>query len=185
MKRLFALAAVASLAALPQAAAAGSGNGIAGAIPAYYDAKIFTINFTELSPVAERVILASNPQFNFIYTSDALLPGGGPFVSVIDAIPADGMNPLWNEVEITFLPGHTPRQLFSDDEVLGAADAGEISLHDTDEVYRCSVIGASIPPGGQGRSAVRAGSGTGTATDTPQGPTRATTTWGALKTLYR
>jgi hypothetical protein len=59
---------------------------------------------------------------------------------VLDAIQKDGFNPLWQEVEITFNPGHPAHQFYRDDAVLAAADAGEITLHYTNEVYRCSVI---------------------------------------------
>jgi hypothetical protein len=71
------------------------------------------------------------------------LPGGQPFISVIDAVPGDGMNPVWQEVQITFNSGFTPRQLYSDDEVLAAASGlnPEITLTFTDEVYKCPVIG--------------------------------------------
>jgi hypothetical protein len=62
-------------------------------------------------------------------------------VSVIDAIQGDGFNPLWQEVQILFNGSLTPRQLTSDEEITDAADAGQITLMPTDEVYRCSVIG--------------------------------------------
>ena len=60
---------------------------------------------------------------------------------MIDAIPGDGFNPVWEEVQITFTPGHTPRQLFSDDEIFDALSAGEITIELTGEVYWCPVIG--------------------------------------------
>jgi hypothetical protein len=65
------------------------------------------------------------------------------FISVLDAIQGDGFNPLWREVQITFNGGFTPRQLFSDTEILAAAAGSnpEITLTTTDELYRCSVIG--------------------------------------------
>jgi len=109
-------------------------------MPAYYDAKLFTINFQELPPKAEQRAL-TNPQLNFIYQCDAC-EGTITFISVIDAIPGDGMNPLWNEIQITFNSGFTPRQLFSDDEIAAAKQAGEITLTPTSEVYTCSVVGA-------------------------------------------
>ncbi len=118
-------------------------NGIGSAIPAYYDSSLFTIQFVELSPTAEQTVLAKNSGLNNIWQSDPGLPGGKPFISVIDAIPTDGMNPLWQETQITFNAGFTPRQLFSDNEVLAAA-AGphpEITLTPTTEVYRCPIIG--------------------------------------------
>src|SRR5437867_7084387 len=120
---------------------AGSANGSASAIPAYYDGNLFTIQFVEFSPAAERSLLQHNSALNFIYQSDAGLPGGQPFISVIDAVPGDGFNPIWEEVQITFTRGHTPRQLFSDDEIEAALDAGEITLTFTGEVYWCPVVG--------------------------------------------
>jgi hypothetical protein len=110
-------------------------------IPAYYDHQLFAIHFVEFSPAAERSLLQHNGSLNFIYQSDAGLPGGQPFVSVIDAIPGDGFNPIWEEVQIAFMPGNTPHQLFSDNEVLAAAATGEIVLAFTGEVYWCPVVG--------------------------------------------
>jgi hypothetical protein len=118
-------------------------HGISSAIPAYYDGKIFNIIFVEFPPKAEATLILKNPGINFIYQSDPGLPGGQPFISVIDAIPTDGMNPVWREVQITFNTGFTPRQLYSDNEVLAAA-AGlnpEISLTFTSEVYYCPIVG--------------------------------------------
>ena len=121
--------------------AAAATNGRGGVMPAYYDAQLFTINFKQQSDSAAASLIAHNGSINVIYMSDAGLPGGAPFVSVLDAIQGDGFNPLWREVQITFKAGHAPRQLFSDTEVADAAAAGEITLAPTDEVYRCSVIG--------------------------------------------
>ena len=116
-------------------------NGAAGDMPAYYDGKLFTINFKELPPIAEKSAIAHNSAINKIFMSDPGLPGGAPFISVLDAIQGDGFNPLWREFQITFTSGHTPRQLTSDTEVAAAADSGEITLRATNEVYRCSVVG--------------------------------------------
>src|SRR5690349_14548425 len=103
---------------------AESGKGNASSIPAYYDGQLFTIQFVEFSPTAEQKLLQHNGSLNFIYQSDPGLPGGEPFISVIDAIPGDGFNPIWEEVQITFADPTAARQLFSDDEVNAAADAG-------------------------------------------------------------
>ncbi len=127
--------------ALVTGAQAGSGNGSASTIPAYYDHQLFNIQFVEFPPAAEQSLLQHNQSINFIYQSDPGLPGGQPFVSVIDAIPGDGFNPIWEEIQITFTQGHTPRQLFSDDEIEAAALAGEITLEATGEVYWCPVVG--------------------------------------------
>ena len=120
---------------------AASENGSAGDMPAYYDHQLFTINFKELPPGGEDATLQHNGSINFIFMSDEGLPGGQPFISVLDAIQGDGFNPLWEEIQITFNPGHTPFQLFSDDEIADAAEAGIISLTETGEVYRCAVVG--------------------------------------------
>jgi hypothetical protein len=58
-----------------------------------------------------------------------------------DAVPADGFNPVREEVQIAFTAGHTPRQLFSGTEVEAAFDAGEITIEFTGEVYWCPVVG--------------------------------------------
>ena len=120
---------------------AGSTKGSASVIPAYYDHTLFNIQFVEFSAAAEKSLLQHNQSLNFIYQSDPGLPGGQPFISVIDAIPGDGFNPVWEEIQITFNAGHTPRQLFSDDEIAAAAAAGEITLTATGEVYWCPVVG--------------------------------------------
>jgi len=118
-------------------------NGISTAIPAYYDSTFFKILFVEFSHSAEANLIAHNGSLNFIYQSDNGLPNNQPFISVIDAIPGDGMNPVWREVQIVFNAGFTPRQLFSDNEVLAAAAPPnpEITLNMTSEVYWCPVIG--------------------------------------------
>ena len=160
------------------ARAGANTNGVGGSMPAYYDHKLFTINFFQLT-TAQATLLAKNSQQNTIYQSDPGLPGGAPFISVIDAIPADGMNPLWAEVQIAFTAGHTPRQLFSDDEIAAAAASGEITLTPTNEMYRCSVIGRK-PSLGAG-SVV-----TGSFGQVPAASSGTRiTTWGAIKSLYR
>ncbi len=133
----------AATAVSPVASTRSGTNGIASAIPAYYDSKLYTIIFVEFPPRAEATLIANNPSINFIYQSDPGLPGGKPFISVIDAIPGDGMNPVWREVQIAFNPGFTPRQFFRDDDVLAAAQGpnAEITLNFTNEVYYCPVIG--------------------------------------------
>lgn len=129
-----------TLALMSSAPAQGTG-GVASEIPAYYDHNLFTIQFVEFSANAEQTLLQHNGSLNFIYQSDPGLPGGLPFISVIDAIPTDGFNPVWEEVQITFTDGNTPEQFFSDDEVLAAAAAGVITLTFTGEVYWCPIVG--------------------------------------------
>jgi hypothetical protein len=116
-------------------------NGSAGQMPAYYDDQLFTVNMMELSDDAAAK-LQHNPGLNEIYTTKDL-DEEQDFNPVIDAIPGDGMNPLWEQILIVFNPGFTPHQ-FTGDEDIDAAAAGsnpEITLVDTHELYRCSVIG--------------------------------------------
>ena len=121
--------------------AAASLNGSAGDMPAYYDGQLFTINFFELPPGGEVANDQHNGSINIIYMSDAGLSDGEPFISVLDAIQGDGFNPLWEEVQITFNAGFQARQFLSDEEILDAEAAGEITLGETGEIYRCSVVG--------------------------------------------
>ena len=138
---LASLSALALALALNGSALAASNNGSAGDMPAFYDGELLTINFMELPSGGEQANIQRNGSINTIYMSDPGLPGGQPFVSVLDAIQGDGFNPLWEEVQIAFTAGHTPRQLLSDNDVLAAAAAGEITLTVTGELYRCSVVG--------------------------------------------
>lgn len=132
-------------------AQAGNPNGREGSMPAIYDGELFTVNFKEMPDKAADALLAHNGSVNIIYTSeDTVLPDGSHFVAVLDAIQGDGFNPLWLEIEITFKPGVTPRQLMSDDDVADAFMAGDIDLDSSGEVYRCAVIGPKSLPSPKG-----------------------------------
>jgi hypothetical protein len=65
------------------------------------------------------------------------------FIPVIDAIQGDGFNPLWRQILIVFNEGFTPHQFVSEEEIQAAAAGAnpEITLVETDEVDRCSVVG--------------------------------------------
>src|SRR5207245_8795733 len=85
---------VLALSAMPWLASADSLNGRAGAMPALYDGQPLTINFSQLSVNSASALIDHNNSINFIYMSDDGLPGGQPFISVLDAIQGDGFNPL-------------------------------------------------------------------------------------------
>ncbi len=123
---------------------AGSLNGSAGDMSAYYDGQLFTINLKELPPGGEDANLENNASINLIFMSDDAESAGFPFISVIDAIQGDGFNPLWVEVQIHFAGGVAPQQFVSDEEIADAVEGGLITLEFTDEVYRCSVVGTSL-----------------------------------------
>ena len=123
-------------------AAGGSTHGAAGQMPAYYDGKLFTVNMMEEPDDASAALIGRNGSINEIYASNDL-DDEQDFTPVIDAIQGDGFNPLWKQTLIVFNAGFTPHQFFSDDEVEAAASGAnpEITLVETDEVYRGSVVG--------------------------------------------
>jgi hypothetical protein len=123
-------------------AAQGSVNGAAGQMPAFYEGELFTVNMKELSETASSSIIGKNRSLNEIFASNDL-DEEQDFIPVIDAIQGEGFNPLWHQILIVFNPGFTPHQFISEDEVEAAAAGAnpEITLVETDEVYRCSVVG--------------------------------------------
>jgi hypothetical protein len=138
MRRSFAAAVLLAFAVVSATATqslASNQNGHGGDMPAYYDGQLFTINLKLLKPDFHK-----NPSFNTIYQCDACAPDLN-FVSVLDAIQGDGFNPIWEEVQITFNQGFQPVQFTSDTDILAAEQQGEITLTDTEEFYRCSVVG--------------------------------------------
>ena len=120
-------------------AAGGSPNGAASQRPVFYEGRQVTVNMFEV-PSSE-TLLDHNRSTNTIYASNDL-DDEQDFLSVIDAIQGEGMNPLWHQVLIVFNDGFTPHQFTSEDEVLAAAAGAdpEITLVPTDEVYRCSIV---------------------------------------------
>ena len=124
------------------ARAAGSENGAAGQIPAFYEGRLVTINDKELPLKAEHRIIAQGRHTNEIYATNDL-DDEQDFAPVIDALPGESsFNPLWRQILIHFNPGVMPHQFVSADEVEEAAFDGDITLEETDEIYRCAVVGA-------------------------------------------
>ena len=124
---------------LASAVAAGNTNGAAGQMPAFYEGHSVTVSMKELPDGASAATIAHNSSINTIYAY-ADLDEPQPFKPVINAIQGEGFNPLWQQVLIRFNAGFTPHQFTSEDEVLAAAKAGDITLVTTNEVYRCSVV---------------------------------------------
>jgi hypothetical protein len=122
-----------------QATTNASTNGAAGQMPAFYEGTQVTVNMKEMPDHASASTIANNKSINTIYAY-ADLDDPQPFEPVIDAIQGEGFNPLWQQVLISFNSGFTPHQFTSEAQVLAAAQAGEITLVTTDEVYRCSVV---------------------------------------------
>ena len=135
-QRIAAASIVIAVALLSEAAIAGVKN---ATMDAFYDDKLFTINFMELPSTGEASTLLHNKSINTIYMCEACA-STLIFVSVLDAIQGDGFNPLWQEVQIVSTPVTRRIRFTSDNDILAAAQAGEITLIPTNEVYRCSVL---------------------------------------------
>jgi hypothetical protein len=118
----------------------GNKNGAAGQMPAFFEDELFTVNMKEM-PNSDPLI-EHNQSINEIYASNDL-DEEQDFIPVIDAIQGDGFNPLWRQILIVFNAGFTPHQFTSEEEIEEAAAGAnpEITLVETDEVYRCSVVG--------------------------------------------
>jgi hypothetical protein len=118
-------------------------NGSSTDMHAFYDGNQFTINFKQITGTAAQSLLNNNKSINIIYTSTATI-NGQPFEMVLNAMrgPGEGpgFNPLWQQVQITFntIP---PQQFTSDNDILMAAAAGEITLTPMNVVFRCAVVG--------------------------------------------
>ena len=123
-----------------QASTNGNDNGAAGQIPALFNGKSVTINVKQLSDKAAASLLAHNPNIRTIYVTNDL-DEKQDFTPVINAVPGQGFNALWLQVQIRFNPGVTPHQFTSEADILAAAKAGQITLVNTGEVYRDSVVG--------------------------------------------
>jgi hypothetical protein len=123
-------------------ASQGTTNGAAGQMPAFYDGELFTVNMKEMPDNAAESLIGNNLSINTIYASNDL-DEEQDFIPVIDAIQGDGFNPLWDQVLIVFNEGFVPHQFVSDEQVLAAAAGAnpEVTLVETGEVYRCSVVG--------------------------------------------
>jgi hypothetical protein len=121
-------------------AAQGNTKGAAGQIPAFFNGQSVTINVKQLSDSAAASILANNPRLQTIFvTNDLDEPQA--FAPVLSAVPGQNFNALWDQVLIQFNPGVTPHQFTSEADILAAAKAGQITLINTGEVYRDSVVG--------------------------------------------
>jgi hypothetical protein len=116
--------------------------------PALYDGNQQTIHLKQEPAQAQTTLLAHNKSINIIYGS--INPTTGqPFEPVINALPAPGegpgFNPIWQEVDIVFSnPNFAPQQFTSDNDILAAAAAGEITLVPTTIVFECAVVSQKV-----------------------------------------
>ena len=119
-------------------AAKDNPNGAGGQRDVYYDDLLFTVNMMEVSDDEEEKL--GNAKLAEIYAY-ADLDDEQPFLSVIDAIPGEPeFSPLWEQFLIQF-NGGPPHQFTSEEDIDAAVASGEITLIETEEIYRCSVVG--------------------------------------------
>ena len=125
-----------------QASTQGNDNGAAGQIPALFNGQSVTINVNQLSDSAAASILAHNPRLQTIFVTNDL-DEPQTFAPVLSAVPGQNFNALWDQVLIQFNSGVTPHQFTSQADILAAAQAGQITLVNTGEIYRDSVVGGN------------------------------------------
>jgi hypothetical protein len=106
----------------------------------YFNDEEYNVNMFELPEKAAEKVLNSNQKVGEIYTY-CDLDEECDWDPIVDSVPGQNYNPLWQEIEIEFAEGVEPYQFTSDEAIEEAAEAGEITLTETDEVYRCAVIG--------------------------------------------
>ena len=117
-----------------------STNGSGGIENIYYDGQLFMMNLKPFTDQPASTLLAHNKSINILYEADG-------FITVTNAIQADGYNPVWQEVDIVFHNGVTPTQFLSDTDVEAAASSpnATITLVPTNEIYRCDILQHTKP----------------------------------------
>ena len=140
----------------------------------WYDGQPVLYLTTDISDAA----VARDKGANFVpRLADALPPAPGPMVvqprlrsavdkvyavtnfsqgSVFASAPAPvgpasadkAYTPLWQMVTVTWQAGHTPRPLTSQEQVLAAAEQGQVRLEETRVVLNCPIVqhaGTALP----------------------------------------
>jgi hypothetical protein len=125
-----------------QASATKDSEGAATQIPAFFNGQKVTINVLQKSDQSAASLLAHNKQLQIIFVTNDL-DDPQTFAPVLSAVPGQNFNGNWDQVRIEFNPGVTPHQFTSEADILAAAKAGQITLVDTGEVYRDSVVAGS------------------------------------------
>jgi hypothetical protein len=128
-----------------QATTTKDSEGAATQIPAFFNGQSVTINVLQKSDQSAASLLANNQKLQAIFvTNDLDQPQA--FAPVLSAVPGQNFNGNWDQILIQFNPGVTPHQFTSEADILAAAKAGQITLVNTGEVYRDSVVGGSSHP---------------------------------------
>ena len=125
-----------------QATTTKDSEGAATQIPAFFNGQSVTINVLQKSDQSAASLLANNQKLQAIFvTNDLDRPQ--TFAPVLSAVPGQNFNGNWDQILIKFNAGVTPHQFTSEADILAAAKAGQITLVNTGEVYRVSVVAGS------------------------------------------
>jgi hypothetical protein len=117
-------------------------EGAATQIPAFFNGQSVTINVLQKSDQSAASLLANNQKLQTIFVTNDL-DEPQTFAPVLSAVPGHNFNGNWDQVLIQFNSGVTPHQFTSEADIMAAAKAGQITLVDTGEVYRDSVVRGS------------------------------------------
>ena len=104
------------------------------AVLCFFSGQLVSIFLAPLSPNAAQQVLAHNTNVNLIFEAAGFTP-------IINEIQGPGFNPLWQEVDITFIPPFKPQQFTSATTINDAANASQITLTFTNNVFSVPVVG--------------------------------------------
>jgi hypothetical protein len=95
-------------------------------------------------PVVEALAEVPNESLANLYLFMNGIEGPNPFgfqANVLDSVPGEpGYSPLWLHTFVTWADYAEPRELKSEEEILAAEQAGEVSLEKSDLVINCPVL---------------------------------------------
>jgi hypothetical protein len=131
--RILAVALVAVAAAFGGRATLAGDAGRSTLTPGLYDCATINLLHEDFSDKSAASLLAHNKNVNHIFEAAGM-------IDVVDAVPGDGFNGIWQEVKINFVQ-IAPRQYCNEDDIYADAAAGNITLDYTSEVEICVVVG--------------------------------------------
>jgi hypothetical protein len=112
----------------PRAPGTRSEDANSSPMPVYCDGRLLSIDIPGRPGAGSRDPQTRAAGGDVVYRSDARLPDGKPFISVLGSLQGEPFHPLWLVRGVAFTAGHSARQLHSTHEVLVAAASREISL---------------------------------------------------------